>query len=147
MTDTLRFSFDVACPPHHAFAVWTDRIGIWWPRDHTVTGDPVAIVLEGRVGGRIYERTEQGVEHDWGVITSWQPPELLAYRWHLGVGRESSTRVTIRFSTIGESATRVDVEQSDWDHLGAAAEEARSRNRSGWESLVPHFRAAIEEGA
>jgi uncharacterized protein YndB with AHSA1/START domain len=147
MTDTLRISFEVACRPDHAFAVWTERIGMWWPPDHTVTGAPTAVVLEGRVGGRIYERTGNGEEHDWGEITTWHPPDLLAYRWHLGVGRESATQVAIRFSPLGESGTRVDVEQSDWEHLGAAAEEIRNRNESGWQSLVPHFRAATERGA
>lgn len=50
MTDALRIDFDVVCPIHDAFAVWTQRIGTWWPADHTIGGDPAA-VLEGRVGG------------------------------------------------------------------------------------------------
>lgn len=25
--------------------------------------------MQGRVGGRIYERTAEGVEHDWGEVT------------------------------------------------------------------------------
>jgi hypothetical protein len=49
----------------HAFRVWTDRIGTWWPPDHTATGQADLIVLEGGVGARIYERTSDGVEHDW----------------------------------------------------------------------------------
>ena len=70
MTSPLRISFDVACPAEHAFALWTSRIGTWWPPDHTVTGEPgLAVVLEGGVGGRIYERTAAGTEHDWGQVT------------------------------------------------------------------------------
>jgi hypothetical protein len=60
----------VACPAEHAIAMSTSRIGTWWPLDHTVTGDrDLAIVLEGGVGGRICERTAEGVQHDWGVVT------------------------------------------------------------------------------
>ena len=70
MTDPLRMSFDVACPADHAFSVWTSDIGTWWPDDHTVTGrGDVAVVLECRVGGRIFERTPEGDEHDWGEVT------------------------------------------------------------------------------
>jgi len=70
VTSPLRLSFEVACPVEHAFTVWTSGFGAWWPRDHTVTGGPgLRVVLEGRVGGRIFERTRDGVEHDWGVIT------------------------------------------------------------------------------
>ncbi len=57
----LRLSFDVACPAEHAFRVWVSG----WPRDHTVTGEAELIVLRGGVGGRIYERTADGAEHDW----------------------------------------------------------------------------------
>ena len=68
MTSPLRISFEVACPAEHAFSTWTSRIGAWWPSDHTVSGDPgLAVFLEGGVGGRIYERTANGVEYDWGV--------------------------------------------------------------------------------
>ena len=67
MIDPLRLSFELACSVEHAFTTWTARIGSWWPADHTVTGeDDISIVLEPRVGGRIYERTGAGAEHDWG---------------------------------------------------------------------------------
>lgn len=147
MTDSLRISFEVACAADHAFATWTERIGTWWPADHTVSGAPIAVVLEGWVDGRIYERTPQGDEHDWGVITAWQPPDLLAYHWHLGVGPELATEVAVMFSPLDEERTRVEIEQSGWERLGPAASELRSRNRAGWESLVSHVRAAVEKGA
>ena len=60
MTKPLRMSFDVACSAGHAFTVWTSGIGAWWPPDHTMTGRAEAVVLQGGVGGRIYERTADG---------------------------------------------------------------------------------------
>ena len=48
MTAPLLTSFDVACSAGHAFHVWTDRIGTWWPPDHTVTGQADLIVLDTR---------------------------------------------------------------------------------------------------
>ena len=71
---TLDLSFEGECPVDHAFSVWTTDIGIWWPSDHTVSGAPSAVVIDGRVGGRIFERARDGVEHDWGVVTAWDPP-------------------------------------------------------------------------
>ena len=146
MTEALHFSFEVACGAEHAFTTWTERIASWWPADHTVSGSPAAVVLEGREGGRIYERTQQGQEHDWGVVTAWQPPGLVAYRWHLGVGAEAATDVAVTFVRLGSQATRVDIEQSGWERLGALAADLRQRNLAGWGSLVPHFRAGAEKG-
>src|SRR5262249_3902766 len=71
MSETRRVSFDVACSVGHAFETWIERIGTWWPRDHTISGAPSAIVIEGQINGRIYERTQYGEEHEWGVVTAW----------------------------------------------------------------------------
>ena len=147
MTEVLRLSFEVACEADHAFATWTERIAAWWPADHTVSGSPATVVLEGREGGRIYERAQHGEEHDWGVVTVWRPPHLVAYRWHLGGDAGAATDVEVRFVRLDVAVTRVDIEQSGWERLGPAASELRRRNVSGWGSLVPHFRAAVEQGA
>ena len=38
--EPLRLSFEVDCAPEDAFDVWTQRFALWWPADHTVSGDP-----------------------------------------------------------------------------------------------------------
>jgi Activator of Hsp90 ATPase homolog 1-like protein len=98
MTEPLRLSYDVACPAEHAFDVWTRRIDAWWPADHTATGeDGLEVVLEPRVGGRIYQRDPRGTEVDWGEVTLWDPPEQLGYLWHLRRDRADATDVLITF--------------------------------------------------
>lgn len=145
MTEPLRLTFDVACRVEHAFTVWTSGIGTWWPHDHTVTGHrDLAVVLQGSVGGRIYERTPEGVEHDWGEVTVWQPPSQLAYRWHLGGDSAAATDVDIRFLPHGESGTRVEIEHRGWERLGDTADTWRDRNAIGWQSLLPHFIGAMD---
>ena len=147
MTGPLLISFDVDCSADHAFDVWTSKIGTWWPRDHTVSGDPVDIVLESGAGGRIYERTSTGERHEWGEVTRWEPPHRLSYLWH--IGRDSGTATAVEISFIGESAarTRIEIAHSGWDDLGREAKALREQNRSGWEALVPHFVAAVGKGA
>ncbi|HEX5188182.1 MAG TPA: SRPBCC domain-containing protein [Streptosporangiaceae bacterium] len=141
----LRLSFEVACSPEHAFRVWTSRISTWWPRDHTVTGQAEQVVMQGDVGGRIYERTADGAEHDWGEVTVWQPPARLAYVWHLGLDRARATEVDIRFVASGESATTVEIEHRGWERLGKDAPAWRERNAAGWHSVLPHFQIAAEK--
>jgi len=79
MTPPLRISFVVRCRPETAFWLWTESIGRWWPADHTVSGDPELIALEDRVGGRVFERTHDGTEHNSGQVTPWDPPVRLGY--------------------------------------------------------------------
>jgi uncharacterized protein YndB with AHSA1/START domain len=144
VTDPLTLSFEVAGPPDRAFALWTDRIDTWWPSDHTVTGrDDARVVLESGVGGRIFERTPDGDEYDWGEVTVWDPPARLDYLWHLRRDRGDATEVSVRFVAQDDRTTRIEIEHSGWERLGAEAEVWRDRNQDGWRSLAPHFVAAV----
>lgn len=140
MIEPIRLEFEVDCPVEHAFDVWTGRINQWWPRDHTVSGEAdLAVVLEGRPGGRIFERRTNGIEHDWGEVTVWEPPTRFAYTWHLRRDRADATQVDIQFVAEGDAATRVRIEHSDWERLGAFGAEWRERNQGGWATLLPHY--------
>jgi uncharacterized protein YndB with AHSA1/START domain len=139
-------SFDVACSAEHAFSMWTSRLGRWWPSDHTVSGQVgLDIVFQSGAGGRIYERTPDGVEHDWGEVTFWRPPTRLAYLWHLGADRAQATEVEIHFLAQG-AVTRVEIEHRGWERLGSDGDGWRDRNRAGWETLLPHYRDVIAKG-
>jgi len=138
--EPLMFSFDVACPQERAFELWANRIQSWWPTDHTVSGRAdVTVVLETGVGGRIFERTPDGQEHDWGEVTAWEPPRQLSYLWHIGSDRSDATSVTVRFVPNDSGDTTVHIEHGGWERLGSRGEERRKRNSAGWQSLVAYY--------
>jgi uncharacterized protein YndB with AHSA1/START domain len=144
MHDPLEIEFDVDCPPSLAFEVWTTRIASWWPTSHTVSGESdVEVVLEPRTGGRIFERSAAGGEHEWGEITVFEPPHRLAYLWHIRRDRSDATRVEITFTARGDGRTGVRIEHTEWERLGAEAETWRDRNHRAWGSLLPHYRRAV----
>ncbi len=140
MIEPLRLSYEIACPPEHAFAVWTTRLSAWWPKGHSASGDPDTVVtLEPRLGGRIFERTPDGVEIDWGEITLWSPPSRLRYLWHITRDRSDATDVDLRFVDIGGGRTRLDIVHAGWDRLGAEGTAWRNANTNGWNSLIPRY--------
>ena len=142
--EPLELRFTVACPPEHAFAVWAQRTSLWWPTGHSVSAAPgLTVTFEPHAGGRIYERTPDGAEHDWGEVLVWEPPRRLAYLWHLRFDRSDATEVEITFAPdAGADGTTVTIVHRGWERLGAKAPERRERNRRGWEGLVPHYVAA-----
>jgi uncharacterized protein YndB with AHSA1/START domain len=142
-TEPLRMAFTVDCPAAHAFTVWTVRISAWWPADHTVSGvTGLDIVLEPGVGVRIFERTPEGAEHDWGEVTAWEPPHRLGYLWHLRRDRADATEVEITF-TERDGGTLVVIEHRGWERLGALGPDWREANKGGWSTLLPHYVAAV----
>ena len=111
-----------------------------------MSGEAELVVFEGGVGGRIFERTSDGVEHDWGEVTLWNPPTRLGYLWHLGADRTAATEVEVRFVAQGAAATRIEIEHRGWEQLREAADQWRDRNQVGWDTLLPHFVAQIARG-
>jgi uncharacterized protein YndB with AHSA1/START domain len=146
LIEPLRLRFQVDCPADRAFDVWTRRISTWWPVSHSVSGERgLQIVLEPRIGGRIFERTASGQEHDWGEITLWEPPHRLGYVWFLRQDRADATDVEIRFQSVDVSTTLVEIIHAGWQRLGTRGPGAREVNHAGWSGLLPHFIQALDD--
>jgi hypothetical protein len=145
MIEPLRLSFVIGCSPEHAFEVWTTRVSTWWPKAHSVSGSPdTLVVLEPHLGGRLFERTPDGVEVDWGEITLWSPPLRLGYLWHIHRDRSDATDVELTFVDLGNGTTRLDIVHSGWERLGAEGASWREANTGGWNALMPNFVVAAE---
>jgi uncharacterized protein YndB with AHSA1/START domain len=142
---TLRKSVLVESSVEHAFRVFTDEIGRWWPlASHSVfTEDAETAILEGRVGGRFYERSKGGEEAPWGTVTAWEPPHRIALMWHPGRGEETAQELEVRFSAEG-GGTRVELVHSGWERLGDRAGEVRARYDTGWEPVLGSFVEAAD---
>ncbi len=137
--EPLELKFTVACAPTDAFDMWAAQTSLWWPSSHSVSTDPdLTVTFEPRTGGRVFERTTTGDEHEWGEVLAWEPPRRLAYLWHLRQDRADATEVEITF-TGDDDATMVTIVHSGWERLGAKGSELRERNTSGWEGLIPHY--------
>jgi uncharacterized protein YndB with AHSA1/START domain len=146
MIEPLRLSYEIDCPPEHAFEVWTTRLSTWWPKGHSASGDPdTQVVLEPRLGGRIFERTSDGMEIDWGEITLWNPPSRLGYLWHIARDRRDATDVELTFVDAGDGRTRLEIVHAGWERLGGEGLAWRDANTNGWAALIPSFRAAAGE--
>jgi uncharacterized protein YndB with AHSA1/START domain len=145
MIEPIRVNLVVDCPPDHAFRTWTERATSWWPPAHTTSHEPGAsIVFEPRTGGRIYERTPAGQEHEWGEVTAWDPPHRLAYRWHIATVPSQATDVEISFRGTSSGATEVGIEHSGWERLGYRGRPWRDQNIGGWNGVLPDFARACQ---
>jgi uncharacterized protein YndB with AHSA1/START domain len=141
--EPIQIVFEVACSPGHAFDTWASKTSLWWPRSHSVSAATgLTVTFESRPGGRVYERTPGGVEHDWGEVLAWEPPRRLAYLWHLGSDRSRATEVDISF-TGDAAATTVTIVHRGWERLGADGPAWRQGNFGGWRGLLPHYRRAV----
>jgi len=140
--EPLRIEFDVECSPDHAFETWTRKATSWWPPEHTVSHERGArIVFEPRVRGRIFERTADSDEIEWGEIVEWDPPRRLRYRWHIATDPQHATDVAIEFRRAPHG-THVEIEHGGWDRLGDIGQAWRDANHAGWDGVLPSYAEA-----
>jgi uncharacterized protein YndB with AHSA1/START domain len=117
--------------PEEAFRVYTEGIATWWPFEtHSPSGKSETLVIEPREGGRLYERTTDGEELDWGEVLAWDPPRRFAHSWHLG--QSVATEVELRFTPQGDD-TLVELVHSGWERHGEYAAKLRAQYDSGWD--------------
>ena len=138
--DVISKSITVQCAVDTAFRVWTEQVSLWWPQGHSLSGNPnPQVFIEGKVGGRFYERTPDGAEFDWGEITIWDPPRRLTYNWYLGSSAEQPTKVNIYFTARGPDSTRVDIEHRGPELVGKLWLRTSPRYDLAWEDLLPRY--------
>lgn len=137
-------SIDVAATPAEAFERFTAGFGEWWPvATHSLSRTAAArCALEARVGGRVYERAEDGAEHLWGTVTAVVPGESLAFTWHPGREPASAQVVELRFERSAQGS-RVTLTHGGWDALGEIAPIMRREYVPGWRHVFGHLYAGF----
>jgi len=124
----------VNAEPARAFARFTAEIGTWWPlASHSVfEGEADSVSFEGRVGGRIVERTPDGRESVWGTVQAWDPPRRVAFTWHPGHEVSAAQDVEVTF-TPEAGRTRVQLTHTGFERLGEKEGRIASRGYPiGW---------------
>jgi uncharacterized protein YndB with AHSA1/START domain len=151
----VRQSIVVQAPQERAFAIFTERMGSWWPlHSYALGAQPVVdAIVEPRSGGRWYERSEDGSEIERGRVLAWEPPDRVVLTWELSADFRPDpriqTEVELRFSPDGAHRTRVELEHRGLEAYGERTAEMRETYGSdgGWAGLLRAYAATAESGA
>ena len=145
--NSLRRVVHVEAPPDIAWRVFTQELASWWPLATHKIGEAKAVdaVIEPRVGGRWYERGDDGSSCDWGRVLAWEPPKRLVLSWEISADwthdPSIQTEVEVRFVPTDDGATRVELEHRRLDAFGGRSHEMRGvfDSDGGWKGLLQAF--------
>jgi len=145
--NSVRKVVDVGAPRDVAWQVFTEQMGSWWPLAMYKIGQANAIdaIIEPRVGGRWYERGEDGSTCDWGRVLAWEPHSRLVLSWDVTADWQYDpglqTEIEVRFIAEGAARTRVEFEHRRLDRYGARRDEMRTIfDKTGdWGQLLAAF--------
>lgn len=153
--NSVRKVLSVRAPLAVAWRVFTEGMGTWWPLEHYKIGATRAVdaVLEPHVGGRWYERGDDGSTCEWGTVLAWEPPSRLVLSWDISADWQHDptlkTEIEVRFIAEGEQGTRVELEHRRLDRYGARRDEMRRvfDTEGDWGRLLQGFARAAELGS
>ncbi len=142
----------VKAPQATAWRVFTEKLGTWWPLAHYKIGKAKAVdaVLEPRVGGRWYERGDDGSTCDWGRVLTWEPPARLVLTWDIDANWQFDpnlgTELEVRFIAESPTTTRVELEHRHLDRYGEKREQMRRifDSEGDWGRLLEGFARVAE---
>ena len=140
---TIRKAISVARPPEIAFRVFTEEIGKWWPLKQGFSFGrerSKEMFIEGRVGGRVFERFTDGDEFEVGRVVAYQPPHAITVSWK-APDWEGVTEIEIRFNAEA-GGTRVELEHRGWEQ-GPIMKEAGKRYDGGWEIVLARYNSKV----
>ena len=112
----VRKTITVDVPQAHAFNVFTEHFGLWWPLATHKLGkqDAITAIIEPKRGGRWFERSADGTECDWGRVQVWEPPRRLVLTWQVNADWQPDstiqTEVEVMFVSDGPERTTVHLE-------------------------------------
>src|SRR6476659_9579492 len=121
----VRHSITVNTSQENAFATFTSGHDRWWPREFHIGGAELEeAVIEGREGGRWYERDVDGTQCDWGKVLVWDPISRLVLAWQItgewAYDADLLTEVEVRFIPDGPDHTRFELEHRGSTHMVTA---------------------------
>jgi uncharacterized protein YndB with AHSA1/START domain len=145
--NSVRKVMSAEAPPQIAWRVFTAEMGTWWPLAVYKIGAAKAVdaVIEPRVGGRWYERGEDGSTCDWGRVLVWEPPSRLVLTWDISADWQPdptlNTEIEVRFIAEGDNRTRVELEHRRLDRYGARRDQMRAifETEGDWGRLLAMF--------
>jgi uncharacterized protein YndB with AHSA1/START domain len=152
--NSVKKSMSVQAPPAVAWRVFTEKMTSWWPLDHYKIGKAKAVeaIIEPHVGGRWYERGEDGTTCDWGRVLVWEPGSRLVLTWDINADWQHDpnlkTEIEVRFIADGKERTRIELEHRRLDRFGERRDQMRRvfDQEGDWGKLLAMF-ARVAESA
>ena len=150
--NSVKKSINIQAAQDIVWRVFTEKMRTWWPLAYYKIGTANAIdaVIEPFLGGRWYERGDDGSTCDWGTVLVWEPYSRLVLSWDISADFQYDpnlkTELELRFIPEGRNGTRVELEHRYLDRYGARRDEMRRiyDSEGDWGKLLQSFAQAAE---
>ncbi len=151
--DSVLKSVSVKANLDHAFRIFTEGLGTWWPKSHHIGTSPmVEAFMECHLGGRCYSKQEDGTNCPWGTILAWDPPHRFVFAWQVSPQWKyepdlaKCSEVEVCFTPEQDGMIRVDLEHRHFERHGEGwqSKMAMVDSPGGWNGMLNLYRERAE---
>lgn len=114
-TSPIRHEYVLPATPREAFDAYVEHIGQWWNPDYAPSADDFrGLVIEPRVGGRVFFVDAVHGELDWGRVLAVAAGAIVVHTSTLAQDPTHPSRITAQFVPLDEGGTRFEFEHGGW---------------------------------
>jgi len=145
-----RFDCLLDLPRDQAFALFVDRLDLWWRSPFQDAGESKHEAgIEPFAGGTCYEIDDNGRRRIWGTVLSIEAPLFVRLAWQVTLaGTEeadpaAASRVMINFRDAGR-ATRLEIAHTEFLRHGETGAQYLQRmgEPEGWPQILKNLKEA-----
>lgn len=140
---THKLTLRLARPQAEVWRAFTAEVGDWWPADFYATPAPHRMILEAKVGGRLFEDNGQGNGLLWYQVIALEAPKSILLSGVLAppFGGPATSILRISFEPDGKNATSMEMTDSVFGIVGDP-----ETTMDGWRALFEGgFKAHLEK--
>ena len=126
-------TYQIEAPLDRVWTVITEEAGSWWDSDFVALQGSEGVKLEPRLGGRLYEETEDGRGLEWARVIAIDPGKSIDFQGIMtpafGGPTINTVRLSIQASDSGTELTMVE------GLVGRITDEGMASMQQGWDFL------------
>jgi uncharacterized protein YndB with AHSA1/START domain len=132
----IRLTYSIDAPPARVWKVITEEAGSWWDSDFAALPGSAGVILEARLGGRLYEETNDGKALEWARVIAINPPISIDFQGIMTPAFGGPTLTTVHLS-IAETETGSELTMTE-GLLGRITDASLAQMQQGWDFLFGH---------
>lgn len=134
-------SVTIQAPRPRVYEVMINEVDRWWVKPYRMAEDSDALILEPKVGGRLYEPWGEGEEGGlWAIITGLRRNEWIELTGKIGMRGAVFGIVWIELEERGDSTLVRLYHQA----FGDLQPEAEKNYTEGWKFLLGSLKESVE---